>query len=78
MTGAMLVLLALAGAGFYTAWWGGMIYFLNPDDAVRFTALAVALAFFLVVGFIGYVMYTTKPPKPYPHSKIVTEEEAAA
>ncbi|MEM0440221.1 MAG: hypothetical protein QXY84_02905 [Candidatus Caldarchaeum sp.] len=62
--GYFLMGFAVLGAFFYTAWWAGFINFLNPDDAVRLTALLVTLAVFLAVGFIGYVTATTKPPKP--------------
>ncbi|MEM4402486.1 MAG: hypothetical protein QW777_07090 [Candidatus Caldarchaeum sp.] len=66
LLGFLLMLLSAAGSGFYTAWWAGLIPFLNPEDAVRLTALIVSLGLLLAAGFVGYVMATTKPPK---HSK---------
>ncbi|MCS7133621.1 MAG: hypothetical protein NZ921_02325 [Candidatus Caldarchaeum sp.] len=55
---------AAGGAVFYTAWWAGLISFLNPEDAVRLTALIITLMLLLIAGFVGYVMATTKTPQP--------------
>lgn len=60
--GYFLMFFAAGGGVFYTAWWAGLISFLNPEDAVKLVALLVALFIFLVIGFVGYVMAFTKPP----------------
>ncbi|MEM0349084.1 MAG: hypothetical protein QXE96_03080 [Candidatus Caldarchaeum sp.] len=64
MLGYLLMFLAVGGAILYALWLLGAIPFLDPEAAVKTTALLVMLFLFLVIGFIGYVAATTKPPKP--------------
>lgn len=62
--GYLLMFLSVAGAILYGFWLLGAFPFLDPDAAVKTTALLVMLFLFLVIGFIGYVAATTTPPKP--------------
>lgn len=61
--GLFLMLLSVILATFYTTWFFGFIKGLDPELAVKVPVLIIVLFFFFVVGWTGYVMYTTPIPR---------------
>ncbi len=62
--GLFLIFLASTSSILYLLWFFALIPWLDPELAVRIPVLLVTLFAFFIVGFIGYVMLVTKPPKP--------------
>jgi predicted DNA-binding transcriptional regulator len=62
--GFMLIFLASAASILYILWFFALIPWADPELAVRIPVLLLTLFAFFIVGFIGYVMLATKPPKP--------------
>ncbi|PUA31991.1 MAG: hypothetical protein B9J98_04940 [Candidatus Terraquivivens tikiterensis] len=61
--GLFLMLASVILTTFYAAWFFGLISGLDPELAVRVPILIIVLFFFFVVGWTGYVMYTTPMPR---------------
>ncbi|MEM0205286.1 MAG: hypothetical protein QXE40_01825 [Nitrososphaerota archaeon] len=61
--GLFLMLLSIILATFYATWFFGFIKGLDPELAVKVPILIIVLFFFFVVGWTGYVMYTTPMPR---------------
>jgi len=62
LAGYLTMLLATAGAAFYILWFFGYIPQLDKELAVKIPVLIITLAAFLTIGFLGYIMATTKQP----------------
>ncbi len=61
--GLFLMIVAVMLAAFYTTWFFGLIKGLDPELAVKVPMLIIVLFFLFVVGWTGYVMYTTPLPR---------------
>lgn len=61
--GLFLMLLSVVLVTFYTTWFFGFIRGLDPELAIKIPVLIIVLFFFFVVGWVGYVMYTTPMPR---------------
>jgi hypothetical protein len=63
--GFFLMLVSVILATFYMTWFFGFINGLDPELAVKIPILIIVLFFFFVVGWMGYVMYTTPIPRSF-------------
>ncbi|MCS7136577.1 MAG: hypothetical protein RMJ14_05565 [Nitrososphaerota archaeon] len=61
--GFFLMLVSVTLATLYVTWFFGFISGLDPELAVKVPVLIIVLFFFFVVGWTGYVMYTTPIPR---------------
>ncbi|MEM2910041.1 MAG: hypothetical protein QXO01_03100 [Nitrososphaerota archaeon] len=61
--GIFLMLVSVVLAMFYIMWFFGFISGFDSELAVKVPILIIVLFFFFVVGWTGYVMYTTPMPR---------------